>query len=314
VSTAPHMQGRRPDGLNTNFSAGATYHDPSYCVIARYGCGVSGAPMQDPGSTQSIAAMNYDPTVTVETVCYWPRPGCLNPAASNFGCENRDYTTPCSSSNQNVTVHSSAACVYAWELAPAPVPPPSPGHPASVEVVVTYVIKVAFTVYSTVEYFTPAVREAALNAFKTAIKAWSLNITLTVTSGSVNLEYTFETTDQTESESFERNVSAAVGSTTASAQAALGDAIGVQMLSGASVVRSTTTTYTPASNDASFSNSADGSNSPGVSIGAACGGVGLLLLAAWCIRFRNRNRRLSPDKRYPPTTPVVGVSARVQPE
>jgi len=325
VSTSHHMLSRQPDGLNANFSIGTTFHDPAYCVVARYGCGASGAPTQYPGYAQSIAATNYDPTVTVETICYWPRPGCLNPAALNFGCENRDYATPCSS-NHNVTVHSPIACVYSWDDVSLPATPPSPALPparSDEALVTTYVIVVAFTVGGNLDYFTQDVREAALDAFKIAIKAAALNITLTVTSGSVNLEYTFRTVDEAESNAFERNVSTGLGSTAESAQASLGDAIGVQMLSGASLTRRTVLSYS--TTGATFATSPRTSKSAdGIVIGAVCGGGGALIVlgALLYIRYRYADsgqrccywRLADPRKRYPVSTPVVGVAARVHPE
>ena len=243
TSNAPHMQGQQPDGLNANFSIGATFHDPSYCVLARYGCGASGAPTPYQGYAEPIAATNYDPAVTVETRCYWPRPGCLNPQAINFGCDTRDSQSPCFY-DVNVTVHVPAACLYAWDINPAspspPAPPPSPPFPPGV--VLTYLLVVGFSVGGTVDYFTDDVKETALNAFKVAISAEDLNVTLDVYAGSVNLDYSFASENVSAVDEFEDRVTVGIGATAASAQVLIGDAIGVQVLSGASMTRSTIVT------------------------------------------------------------------------
>lgn len=239
-SEAVHMQGKTPDGLNSNFSITATYHEPSHCAKVRYGCGASGAPRSFRGYPEMVAALNYDPAVTDETYCYWPRAGCLNPAALNFGCDTRDFVSPCFH-EVNVTKHSGAACIYAWELQPRPpvppAPPPAPPFPPGTTII--YVVTVRFTVGGSIEFFTTDVRELALKVFKEAAKATDLNVTLEISAASVNLDYSLQSLEQETLDSFEQNVVTAFGTTAASAQAVLGDALGVKVLRGVTIWRST---------------------------------------------------------------------------
>lgn len=308
ISTAPHMFGRQPDGLNANFSAVATVHDSTYCVVARYGCGASGAPTQFPGYAVTVSASNYDPSVTVETVCYWPRSGCLNPAALNFGCETSDVTSPCFY-EQNITIHVSAACIYSWDIIPSSPSPPQPAFPPGISadtygVVVTHEVSIRLSVGGTLDFFTEAVKQGALDTFKSATASVELDVALNVTAGSVVMEYIFETQNEALSTTFEQNVRTGLGGTAASAQAVLGDAIGVQVLSSPEVTRTTKFTYAPSGLSPSDRN--------GIIVGSI-GGALLLLCCAHCVRrCRRKPRRPPPRKRYPPSTPVVGVTGRVR--
>ena len=242
TSNAPYLAGRQLDGLSINFNTAATIHVRSQCVVARYGCGARGAPTQYPGYPEPMAAINYDPMVTVETGCYWPLPGCLNHAALNFGCKTSDSTSPCFY-DQNVTVHVPSTCVYIWDLnrpkAP-PAAPPSPATPPGIDVITTFTMVVTITVGGTVDYFTDPVKALAIVVFKQALNLPTLNVTLTVTAASVILEFTFITTERDEADAFERSVATNIGTTAASAQVAFGDALGVQVLRGAQFTRTET--------------------------------------------------------------------------
>ena len=308
VSTAPHMNGRQPDGLNANYSLFATQHDPSACVIARYGCGASGAPITKPGFAAPVAALNYDPAVTVETICYWPRAGCLNPAARNFGCDNSDATAPCYHA-QNVTVHSPAACSYHSDDYPSPPTPPMPAFPPgydleSDDVTVSYEVKVEFVVDADIAFFTENVRKNAISAFKIAINETEKNVTLDVYLASVILAFKFASEDKATADAFEQSVSSGIGSTAASAQATLGNAIGVQVLRGADIIRRTVVTFKPLGMSAGAV--------AGIVIGSTC-----LFLSCLCVAWREcvatpRRRRSDSQKRYLRT--VVGAPARVHPD
>ena len=247
VSNAFHIRDEQPDGLNANFSLSATVHNPSHCVIARYGCGAGGVARAYLGHTQPITATNYDPTVTVETVCFWPRTGCLNPFAMNFGCENSDSVNPCFLT-VNVTVHAPAACVYIWDVRPNPPAPAMPSFPPGIDpnmggVLLTYVVTTRITVAATLDYFTEPVKQSAITAFKAAINQPDADVTLIVSAGSVNLEYRFETNDQTASDSFEESVRTGLGTTAGSAQAAFGNALNLRVLSKPDIATATEVVY-----------------------------------------------------------------------
>ena len=227
------------DGLNANFSIEATVHTRGACVIARYGCTEVARPAR--GFPAPMRALNYDAMATVATKCYWPRSGCLHPSAINFGCDTADSLTPCNLV-ENVTEHQPQVCRYLWDITPSAPRPPSapPGSVPSVGGRVRYKFVVRFWVDGTAEYFSEPVRASAILAFKRVMEMPDLDVNLTVQAGSAELEYASLTDGADTADELVAIARLRLGSSSASLQSSLGDAIGVRVLTAAQVTKETT--------------------------------------------------------------------------
>jgi hypothetical protein len=226
------------DGLNANFSIFATVHDPAACIVARRGC-MEGA-REYPGYATSISAVNYDPAATVPTTCYWPKAGCLNPAAINFGCDSPDMMTPCNLA-EKATMHVGAMCRYSWHLSPAPPAPPPPQLPSSLpsDAVVKYEVTTTFLMAGDLDYFTEEILQQTKEIVRVAMGLPAgASMNATVEPASVRLTVTFTTEDSTTANAA-AEASQTAFATQSATQSLLGDAIGVQALSAGEVVQTT---------------------------------------------------------------------------
>jgi len=208
------------EGLSANYDFMATKHDDSKCVVARSGCNLT-------------SAINTDPATTIATKCYFARLGCLNPAAINFGCPSFDYDTTCGDDGGDgegkVTQHTPFTCKYTWNLVPSPPKPPTVEAPGS-----TYTISSSFHVESEPSFFTEPVRQQAVALFKTALSSPydSFEWNLTVQDASALLTFSYTTSDPTAADTLAAAMSEQLP-TQASLQSAIGDALGVTVLSAA---------------------------------------------------------------------------------
>jgi len=74
--------------------------------------------------------MNADKYGTIDSLCYWPKAGCLNPAAVNFGCAYQSSKENC---NDMVSVHTARLCVFPQEDNTSPPTPPPPAFPGGMD-------------------------------------------------------------------------------------------------------------------------------------------------------------------------------------
>jgi hypothetical protein len=109
------------EGLAIRFEGEATIHSKQACLdnVAHYGC-------------QDNTALNFDPAATApgRYPCYYFVSGCLNPAALNFGCEQKQNDqNGCSLDNPRtrVTGHDPNKCTWRnGQLVGQPEPPAPP--------------------------------------------------------------------------------------------------------------------------------------------------------------------------------------------
>lgn len=227
------------DGLNGNFSIFATIHDPDACVIARFGCNADAQTY--PGYVDPIRAINYDPRVTVNSACYWPKSGCLNPNAVNFRCDSDEATEPCTGDNaleDAVTQHVKYICKYSnTPSPPAPSPPPFPENLPS-DATVEYLVTTVVVFGGTIDYWTNTVLTEYSNLIRDTIVPEADRATANVTSvaeaGSVIVTSTYNTPDADSAEAALATAQEEL-STMSDVQAILGDQLGVTALTGADV-------------------------------------------------------------------------------
>jgi len=231
VNPGPHAM----DGLGGNFSIMTTVHDPAFCIIARHGCNVYNTTMF-PGFDY-VTASNYDPATTVNSICYFPIGGCLNPEALNFGCQSSDAISECNPGYPfYVTRHVKESCKYPWNLSPLPPAPPPPNYPPGFDpnaegVIVTYSANVAFTVDGDVAFWTDDKRLDMIAAFKAALMmAPASNVTLSIAGGSVETSFEFASTDESATDTVLSSAQDTFTDATA-LQDTIGAAVGVTVLS-----------------------------------------------------------------------------------
>lgn len=179
--SATAAQGARvhmKDGGATNYSAAATVHVASMCVVYREGC-------TDP------TAVNYRSKASKDDgSCYYPRDGCLDKSALNFNCTREDVFTECANpSRKDVpTNHLAEICAYSVSPPRAPYPSIPPGG------ITVAVVTVTFTVTGTVE----DISETDIDAIKTAVAAKvgcdKSHVTVVVSAASVKVKITVDTT------------------------------------------------------------------------------------------------------------------------
>lgn len=224
------------DALNPQFDIMTTVHDPSACVAARYGCMVA-------------TAMNFDPLANTPTPCYYPDTfGCLNPLASNFRCPSSDYSTPCETGTTAmpeghlyVTAHFKLSCVYLGSSPNTP-PSPAPSFPPglsrdSPNVKITHDVVTSFGVDAPIsELDTPESRRTLEAAFRQLISPPPDEMEIFFYAGSTIIEVVSTYNDAASADAGNAAVSAALGSSAASVQSAIGNAIGVTVLTAPTVV------------------------------------------------------------------------------
>jgi len=222
------------DGLGWNFSIMTTVHDPKSCIIARHGCNIANRTTISYGI---VTAINYDPSVTVNTNCYFRNAGCLNPMALNFGCTNPDATAECFPGFPfYVTEHLPITCKYPWDLSPSPPTPPPPATPPGGygNAIPEYEAKIAMAMGGTVETWTDERKAEAATAMKAGLGMDPIqNMTVSITAGSVNADFAFVSEDAT-----------AVDAVMESASATLTDATAVGNLLGSNFEVLSTPTIT----------------------------------------------------------------------
>ena len=290
--------GEGNNGLDTTsgtWDIAVSVHDRTMCRAGRYGCPMQTKQFNDAFGPYDKKAVNYEEHSTYVGTCYFDNVGCLNPAAKNFGCFDRNADTPCKDTlvgENAITVHVPGLC--SWPPAPpAPPRPPPPAdatHPNS-KVEITTTLTVVAT--GTVQDYTPAVKQALEVAFVAAItpnlpeEASAPNVTLTVTAASVNLNFNVKTYSGADA----GGITTAMETTfsdTASVQNSLGSAAGVTILSPPVIVN----TYVVLE---------DG-RPTGLSAGAIAGivigvliGVALLVGGAWYYKKKkNMNKPVYP--------------------
>jgi hypothetical protein len=209
-------------------------HDPKSCIIARHGCNIANRTTISYGI---VTAINYDPSVTVNTNCYFSNPGCLNPMALNFGCTNPDATAECFPGFPfYVTEHLPITCKYPWDLSPSPPTPPPPATPPGGygNAIPEYEAKIGMAMGGTVETWTDERKAEAATAMKAGLgMAPEQNMTVSITAGSVNADFAFISEDAT-----------AVDAVMESASATLTDATAVGNLLGSNFEVLSTPTIT----------------------------------------------------------------------
>jgi len=246
------------DAPNGNFSIMTTVHDPDMCVVGRYGCANNSRIL--PGRAQPVMGINYDASVTHETQCYWVVTGCLNEAALNYGCSDPVRVTPClpnaygpgdpEAQPDRVTVHLGTTCKYPWNLSPSPPAPPPPALPPGVDpndpnVVFFNDIKTALVVSGDLSYFDdPSIQALTISAFKDPLgpAMADKNITLSATSQSVGLEFSYTTTDADEADALLSSIQSTYTDAN-DVQATMGNALGVQVLSNPVVSKQVRVVY-----------------------------------------------------------------------
>ena len=240
------------DGLNPNYNVSVTVHRQALCAPQRYGCN---EPARTIAPFGLVDAMNKDPLATVNTFCYWPKAGCLNPLAFNFGCVRYSEVGPCQlPPNETVTVHSSGRCRFA-DLPPAPpAPPPPPRLPAG-EFTATFRVTMGITVLLTCDAAT-----AMATAFKTtfaSVAGITANIEeivevevcgatyrrlsarigrlLSVSESEIDVLMAATLADEAAADAALSTLQANVGNSRSSLQAAFGDALGITVTSAPNI-------------------------------------------------------------------------------
>jgi hypothetical protein len=242
------------DGLNVNYSSSATVHDPSLCVIARYGC--KQPPTRVRGFIAPVLPLNNDDTVTVPLngTCVFPKTGCLNRAAVNFQCASSDSIVMCH--GQGITVHAPSVCRYAWEvfdrLPPSPPPPQyPPGGSETTYLTQTFIISYSFTAEGTPEMFNDDTRQTMITAYVGAVcgslptcSVSAFNTQVSVVASSVSITFSTSVTDQAAAQNVMSQVQL-LPTTAAGLQAVLGNQLGIQVLTGGTAAMEVLSTFAP---------------------------------------------------------------------
>ena len=247
------------DGLNVNYSSSATVHDPSLCVIARYGC--KQPPTRVPGFIAPVLPLNNDDTVTVPLngTCVLPKTGCLNRAAVNFQCASSDSIVMCH--GQGITVHAPSVCRYAWEvfdrLPPSPPPPQyPPGGSETTYLAQTFIISYSFTAEGTPEMYNDDTRQTMITAYVGAVcgslsarrqstcSVSAFNTQVSIVASSVSITFSTSVTDQAAAQNAMSQVQL-LPTTAAGLQAVLGNQLGIQVLTGGTATMEVLSTYAP---------------------------------------------------------------------
>jgi hypothetical protein len=236
VSTVTGLIPGKPDEPTATWSSTTTRHDASLCQHARFGC-------------NQVGALNYDPLVTVNTVCYTARVGCMNRQAVNYGCRSTDASEPCYDStytsnataeSERVTRHVSALCKWTNQVSP-PSPPVVPA-PNADEYDLTTEVKLKLVVQGT-EAELRAKEPALIAQFKalmglandpdvTVEVAYTLVSTrrrLQTAGSAVEVEFTSTFADASAAQAASNAMESAVGSSATSATAAFSN-VGLTVL------------------------------------------------------------------------------------
>jgi len=183
------------DGLNADFSIMTTKHDRTMCVTARYGCSKK---KKDVPGYGLVEAKNADKFGTVDSLCYYPKSGCLNPNAVNFGCTSAEAKETC---NDLVNEHTASLCKFPQEDRTSPPTPPPPQfpnnwNPDDPNLKVEYGPSVESVIAGDMDYWEPR-KPLLAQIFKKALSVPdSFNETSVVlTPGSVRAKVTFWTND-----------------------------------------------------------------------------------------------------------------------
>jgi len=180
-AAARYVPGERlhtKNGVALNYAADATVHKQEVCELYSLGC-------------TDIDAANFQIWATKDDgSCVAKKDGCLNPFASNYGCEGGAYDTAVACSNPNagsLTYHKPVLCIF---TASPPPPPPTPQTPTGQSLVEKYVSATSVTIEGEPSEICSSGRaeqmaEAAAVAQGGSLVAGSVECT----SGSTNIKY-----------------------------------------------------------------------------------------------------------------------------
>jgi hypothetical protein len=305
-STVTALIPGKPDEPTSTWSSTTTRHNPASCFHARYGCNqqsvvLNGVPTE---------TLNYDPLVTVNSVCYPKRVGCLNPRAVNYGCGlgqeqatspcyDASYTSDATAESLRATVHVSSICKWS-NTSPPPSPPPPPLPPTG-DFDTTTTVSLKITAAGSVVYW-DARKEQLKTEYRTLINAATdKEVTITLTDASsrrrlesadgrrlqgdaaaTDIDFASSFADAAEASAATTSLSTSVGTTAASASAAFAS-VGVTVLAAPTV--DVTTTFV----------ARDDSSSNAGLIGGIVGGiVGALILIGIGFMLYKRSKKNKP--------------------
>jgi len=224
------------DVPQAHWDIATSVHDPDSCIVGRYGCTTESVLVTDGAFTYTKTAVNFDSEATIPAPCFYNLAGCLHPGALNFLCLEWSATpTTCSPSSIETTptVHVKDICVF-------------PGETVAVVEEVTsvkatlasYSVEMTVVMSGSVEDYDDTTKGTLIAAYKTTTGITG-EVGLTVKPASVSLTFNSTTTDAEEANTLQTTV-ANTFTDVASVQSALGNTIGVQVLSPPAV--STTVT------------------------------------------------------------------------
>lgn len=301
----------RTDAITANFSASTTLHVPSMCTVARFGCGSAGVATGTDGFGVETA-LNHDPLATVNTRCYWPRYGCLNMRASNFGCEHYSAVSPCSPPEaERVTVHQSHRCRFPQAPPAPPAPPPPPKLPAG-EFETQYVVKLDVSILSTVpeamamrgSFETEFRRLASLsdNApvvvnIEEAGGNGSGGRRLQLAQAQIDVRMSATLASQDEASAASGTLQSTIGTSRDSIQQAFGDAIGVTMLSAASISIDVVAIALAAPAPPPLDATASGSVAIAIGVVALLAALAACMITFYCLRAGRSPKQVIPNER-----------------